>query len=168
MITTKQNKGKRTNWVREHSVNYYLEFYWFNSYVVCMSDFQFPPKQKSKNYTSTYLILFQTISTIVYTVRTKKGNYGELIIFFKLVISSQNTESYYRNQTSLKGLFLITFRIKMQFFSISSAFDFKTRAFYWQVSCIGTDPTTFNRKSDYLKKIYILGAMSRFVFTFHL
>ena len=168
MITTNQNKGKRTNRVREHSVNYYLEFYWFNSYVVCMSDFQFPPKQKSKNYTSTYLILFQTIPTIVYTVRTKKWKCPKLIIFLKLISSSQNTESYYRNQTSLKGLFLITFRIKMRFFSTSSAFDFKTRAFYWQVFCIGTDPTTFNRKSDYLKTIYILGAMSRFVFTFHL
>ena len=33
---------------------------------------------------------------------------------------------------------------------------------------LGTDPTTFSEKSDYLKKIYILGAMSRFVFTFHL
>ena len=61
--------------------------------------------------------------------KDKKGKCTRLIICFKLV-SSQNTESYYRNQTSLKGLFLITFRIKMRFFSISSAFDFKTRAFY--------------------------------------
>ena len=46
----------------------------------------------------------------------------------------------------------------MRYFSLSRAFDFKTRVFYWQVFCLrDRDPTSFNKKSDYLKKIIYWG-----------